>query len=201
MPTKWLVSTVLICLMAGGPSLSAQQAPAVQVIDHEYEIKAKYLYYLAQFVTPQNSDAASSGALVIAVIGPSTKLFQEVNKNAAYRSMRNQKVEWRAYATVAEFIAAFPSGTPTPPRLVFLMTPPTEVSLDEVSKQATDHLSGLPVLIVTEDDDQFRKSVAVNIFEDKAANRLRMQLRQSSLRERQLQALEAFLKSPAVVLY
>jgi hypothetical protein len=201
---RWFVS-ILICLGAMTDLAKAQPAPQqpVVVIDREYEIKAKYLYYLAAFVKPTNAEA-DTGDIRIAVIGTPNSTFQQTTERTEFRTLRDndqvRNVVWQTFPSLGEYEAKFPTGSP-PPRIVFLMGSRPGNSLDEDVGKIADSLKGLPVLIVTEDNQRFRQSVAVNFYEDRSANRVKMQVRERSLTERNLQALDAFLKSPAVLRY
>lgn len=173
-------------------------APVV-VVDREYEIKAKYLYFLTAFVQPKAEAASPPAVKRIAVIGPRNPKFWETT--AKYQKLPLGKTEvevkWVSFADVAAFKQAAQESWD----LVFLIQADAAV-IDKSLLSVSELLTGRPhVLIVTEQDDQFRKSSAVNFYEDKAANRVRIQVRLQSLDERNLVGDPGFLKNDAVIVY
>lgn len=200
-----LLASMLICLGTMSGWAWAQPAPAQQgvVIDREYEIKAKYLYYLAVFVKPAVPESGTAKPLQIVVIGqPGTK-FEETTRQTPYLSIKDkrsvQTVEWLIVKSLDDFKSKVPKTAP--PRIVFLLSDSAGTKLDEDVATLAEHLSDAPTMIVTEDNQKFRQTVAVNFYEDQAANRVRMQVREASLKERNLAAVPDFLKSPAVLKY
>lgn len=198
---------VLICL-AGSCQVWGQAAQPVAVIDHEYEIKAKYLYYLAAFIAPtsQASTAGDSGKEIrIAVIGEAPQDFRATASLPAHSTIKDQNsprtVKWQYFKSLAEFQAEYPREAGRFPRFVFLVGSSSGTKLDEDVTGLAEHVGDAAVVIVTEDNQKFRQLAAVNFYEDKAANRVRMQVRKSSLSSRNLTALPAFLASPAVLPY
>ncbi len=212
---------IIGCLgwLAIGAQLAPAQVPQVVVIDREYEIKAKYLYFLAAFVEPATPPAPatpspapavnSREALQIAVIGErnltNEKLFETAGLDQ-YKKLRDAKgeraVKWIHFRSLQDF----QNRAAEPWHIVFLLEQPLNQigpSLGQINELTQETVGGVErarqLLIVTEQNDSFRRLATANLYEDQAANRVRIQLRQASLSERRLTANAQFLASPAVI--
>lgn len=206
-----------LCGLAIGAQIAPAQGPQVVVIDREYEIKAKYLYFLAAFVEPTPVAApaapptvvASRAALQIAVIGERKSANEKLFETAAldqYKKLKDAKgeraVKWIHFKKLEDF----QSRAAEPWHIVFLLEQPlNEIgpSLEKVNQLTQETVAGAPrgrqLLIVTEQNDSFRRLATANLYEDQSANRVRIQIRQASLDERRLKANAQFLSSSAVV--
>ncbi len=183
------------CLVVTARVVLAQSPPAV--IDREYEIKAKYLYFLAAFIEPTNKETSRSTAPIrIAVIGPRNSTLWQTAEQPRYQRLGERKVEWVHLPLLVDF----EKQAKQPWNIVFLMEAPADEvnrSLDAINQLVADQ----PRLIVTEQNDAFRRLAMVNFYEDQVANRIRMQIRVKSLTERNLTARPEFLQSEPVKIY
>jgi hypothetical protein len=172
-PDRRLTPSLCVVVLAGaavGFGLAAAPALA-QTLDRQYAIKATFLHYLTQhlqWTTPP-------GKVQIATVGKPQNgdlLFDQTKAGLT------TAVQWSSHADAAALLRHAQQKPTERPHLVFLFRGDSKPLDDAVEKLA----AGLPeVVLVTEQDDRFRKGVSINFYEDKAANRMRVQLRNSSL--------------------
>lgn len=187
----------------------AQPGPVIQgavAIDREYEIKAKYLYYLAGFINPVSatSPAGASPQTApkrIAIVGPRNETLWRTVSDAKLQKLKLngvvRNVEWKEFPTVEAFRAA----SSEPWDIIFVMQ--VEPATIDRHLAAINEILGnrRGILLVSDQDDQFRRNAMVNMYEDKSANRVRIQIRPKSLEDHGLESLPAFLKHEAVLVY
>jgi|GEM_PF-6595446 len=192
------ITAALVCLGCLTGLVAYAQAPVV-VVDREYEIKAKYLYFLTAFIQPKTDSEAAPPRKRIAVIGKPPQKFTETTQlqQKIRLAETDVPIEWKTFANVD----AFRADSRKDWDIVFLIeAAPSEIDATLTTLQNSIDTQK-PLLIVTEQEDQFRKLAAVNFYEDKAANRVKIQVREQSLIDRGLQADAGFLKNDAVIFY
>lgn len=162
------------------------QEPAPVQIDNQYRIKAKLLYYLPEFMT-WDAPEKQKGDVWIGVIthGDSKTDFKaEIAVEKLKLTPSGRKVNWVLYNTVDDLIKATPT-TGSRWHLVFVMRKTEEIVLQDLNKlDAHFSKNKKPgVVLVTEENTKFRRQAAVNFWEDVTVNRIRIQLRNTYLRE------------------
>jgi hypothetical protein len=194
---------------------------SAQVINREYEIKAKYLYFLAAFVQPTENPPTSAPdpnpkKRIAYILRPNTTvdaLFTQTIADSRYRTLkldgRPYTVEWVPFANVAEFEKAAHESW----AMVFLLERPRPAGdndnpdlgkdLEQVNKALNRKLqpgqeSRPHVLVVTDQNDSFKRAADVNFYEDNVLNRVRIQIRGASLKGRKLVPDPKFLANDAV---
>lgn len=191
------------------PDARAQQQPAPgAAANRQIDIKIRLVYYLAAFVKPAANSpapAAKNAPIRIVVIGSKLARDRVLNQpalnqptpdRAPLRNLNdgNVKVHWDGYPTLDKLPDEL-----TPNVIYFLRDDPgIENQLLNLPARCR---APAEVLIITEQDDKFRKEAAVNLYEDKAANRIRIQLRKSSLEDRGLKADPQLLSLQGVLVY
>lgn len=188
---------LLVRLGSAQPQRQPQAPPQVVVIDREYEIKAKYLFFLPGFITPTAPEQpAADGQLPplrIAIIGRSNAKLDETINSLKSQKLGKRNVEWKYFASPKDFEAQAASDW----RVVFLLRLEGQAFDDAITK--IDALTaGRSIILVTDQNDRFSKLASVNFYEDKTQNRIKMQVSQKKLEERKLNAAPNFLKHEAV---
>jgi len=155
------------CILLGAALAPAQPT----TIDRQYEIKAKFLYFLAENLQRNPSPA---GKPIIAAVGKQQAGIQQFEDTT--RPLKS--VDWAFYPDVAKFINAVKEKPSVQPHILFFFRDEPN-KIDEALEEL-DRNELKTMVLVTEQPDRFRK-VAANFYEDRAANRVRVQLRKSSL--------------------
>ena len=196
---------VLLALATLGPPAGAQGRTATggrTIIDRQYEVKSKLVLYLAISTqsVDQNANAETSDApLRIAVIGePSTKAEEAFNVTFT-GTFNGRKIRWTSFATGQEFVTKSKEERDAWSVAYFLRGGSSEI--DDNVDPVAEAYAGLPFLLITEQEDKFRRTAAINFYEDKAQNRMRVQLRTSTFESHGLKPAEKLLQLPGVLVY
>lgn len=184
-------------------SLSSEAgAQGRTVIDRQYEVKSKLVLYLAisTHTVDQNANTEESDApLRIAVIGePSTKAEEAFNATFT-GTFNGRRISWTAFPTGRKFVTTSKDERDSWSVAYFLRGGSSEI--DESVDPVAEAFSGRPFLLITEQEDKFRRSAAINFYEDKAQNRMRIQLRTSTFESHGLKPAEKLLQLPGVLVY
>jgi len=188
-------------MLASAVQLRAQNPP---LIDKQYEIKVKYIYYLAAFIQPKPTarDISKRNPVRIAIIGSGyANSIAPVLNNSALKNLLHKyddgtAIEWKGFKSAEDFLLDAESC-----HVVYLLH---DNNIDKQLQKleiSDEYKAGKPVLIVTEQADSFRKFAAINFYEERSADRIRIQLRKQSLEDRNLQADPKLLSLPGILTY
>lgn len=169
------------------PATHAQPVVAPVQINNQYKIKAKLLYFLPDFMT-WSLPRQQAGDVWIGYIhhgDTRTDFTQEIAKDTMKVTSSGRKVHWVPFKTADDLIKApLPQGALW--HLIFVMQKDENAVLSNLEKLQSHFNADKKdkgVVLITEENNRFRKLAGINFYEDVAANRIRIQLRNAYLKE------------------
>jgi len=158
----------------GGAVDSIQQA----------QVEAAFIYQFRNYITwPNESEADDSRHFVISIIGRENRLFQELEKLAKTKKMKNRLIEVRAVESVSKI-----------PKSDIVIVGSSDVDLlQDVARK----VKGEHTLLVSHAADFAKKGAMINFFlED---DRLRFEINPSAIKKEDLQVGSQLLNLARVI--
>jgi len=141
-------------------------------LSRQAQVEAAFIYQFRNYITwPDEAGAAETRDFIISIVGNEKILFQELEKLAKTKKMKNRSIEVHSTETISRLQKS---------DIVIVASKDPELLQDVVRK-----LKGERTLIVSHADDFAKKGSMINFFVED--DRLRFEINLSAIKKENLQ--------------